>query len=67
MNPGEYKRIVSGSIRVKLSMFSLQSPSFLCVLDQVSVSVSGDSEATHTGDEQEEGQAGPWLHGLSGR
>ena len=66
MNPGEHKRIVSGS-RVKLHMISLQSPSLLCVLDKIGASVSGDSEASHTGEEQEEGQAGPWLHGLSER
>ena len=51
MNPGEHKRIVSGS-RVKLHMTSLQSPSLLCVLDKIGASVSGDSEATHTGEEE---------------
>ena len=45
MNPGEHKRIVSVS-RVKLHMISLQSPSLLCVLENI-----GDSEATHTGEE----------------
>ena len=45
MNPGEHKRIVS-VIRVKLHTTSL-----LCVLDKIGASVSGDSEATDTGEE----------------